>query len=100
MARSISRWASPVLVTICAIIAAPFGMLHWHFDGHGASLCEFTSIRPGMTQHRVRRLLGNPGTINRSSLGSESWFYTRWTWCQAKVYFDKAGIVTETDHDH
>jgi hypothetical protein len=45
MARAFTIWASPVLVTICLIIGAPFGLLYWLFDGLGTSLAKVASIR-------------------------------------------------------
>lgn len=83
-----------------AVVGGVFSMVFWFADGHGASLATLAQVRPGMTRKQVVSLLGRPGTINHFPDGSESWFYTRRTFCQVKVYMTPEGIVGETDHDH
>ena len=80
----------------CGILLAAY----WFSEGHGASLVRLDQIRPGMSRKDVLRVLGKPGTINQHDDGSQSWFYTRATFCQVKVYLNRNGIVEETDHDH
>jgi hypothetical protein len=72
----------------------------WFSDGHGASLSALAQVQPGMSRKQVIALLGTPGTVNRESNGSESWFYGNWTFCQVKVYVSSEGLVSGTDHDH
>jgi hypothetical protein len=48
----------------------------------------------------LRRAGFQSGTIYRASDGSGSWFYTRGTFGQVKVYLDKDGEVVDTNHDH
>jgi outer membrane protein assembly factor BamE (lipoprotein component of BamABCDE complex) len=89
------------VIAIACLAAGVFFLAFWFGEGHGASLSRLASVQPGMTRKEVVvNLLGEPGTINRSDDGSESWFYSRWTFCQVKVYMDKDGRVQETDHDH
>jgi outer membrane protein assembly factor BamE (lipoprotein component of BamABCDE complex) len=92
------------LTTILVAALAPFGALFlvafWFAEGHGASLSRLAQVEPGMASEQVLAILGRPHTINRNSDGSESWFYTRRTFCQVKVYMSSAGRVSETDHDH
>src|SRR5829696_7490873 len=71
------------LVTIVLLVGAVLFRCYWWSEGHGASLTRLASVHPGMSGDQVRRILGRPGTIS-----SQTWFYTRWTWCQVKVYFD------------
>jgi hypothetical protein len=73
---------------------------YWISEGHGASLATFARIRPGMSGKDVLRVLGRRSTINRRGDGSQSWLYTRATFCQVKVYLSRDGVVEETDHDH
>lgn len=79
---------------------APFGVITWLSAGHGGSVRALARIHPGTTREQVIDLLGRPGTINRSSDLSETWTYTRFTWCQVKVHLAPEGIVEITDHDH
>jgi outer membrane protein assembly factor BamE (lipoprotein component of BamABCDE complex) len=94
---SFLRWG--VFPVIC-MIGGLFLIAYWFGEGHGASLSRLKQVRPGMSRKEVLKLLGNPGTINRAEDGSQSWFYTRGTFCQVKVYMDRDGIVEDTDHDH
>ena len=48
----------------------------------------------------LRRAGFQSGTIYQASDGSGSWFYTRGTFGQVKVYLDKDGEVVDTTHDH
>jgi outer membrane protein assembly factor BamE (lipoprotein component of BamABCDE complex) len=91
------RWS---VITLVFIIGGLFLVAYWFSEGHGASLSKLAQVRPGMTRDEVLRLLGNPGTINEERDGSQSWFYTRGTFWQVKVYMDRNGLVEETDHDH
>jgi hypothetical protein len=90
--------------TVLVLVLAPLGVLSagglWFSEGHGASLSAFSRIRPAMTRGQVVDLLGRPGTINRCQDGSVSWFYTRGTFCQVKVFLTPEGVVSGTDHDH
>jgi outer membrane protein assembly factor BamE (lipoprotein component of BamABCDE complex) len=90
--------------TVLLLVLAPLGVLSagglWFSEGPGASLSALSRIRPAMTRDQVVELLGRPGTINRSEDGSESWFYTRGTFCQVKVFLTPEGLVSGTDHDH
>jgi outer membrane protein assembly factor BamE (lipoprotein component of BamABCDE complex) len=92
------------IYVVALAVLAPFAALvlrgFWSSEGHGAPLTQLARVRPGMTRGGVVALLGNPGTINRASDGSESWFNTRYTWCQVKVYISSEGLVSETGHDH
>ncbi len=66
------------------LICLVFGFvlaLYWFDAGHGASLSSLEEIRPGMSKQAVRKLLGNPTTVNEHEGGRESWFYTRATLC-------------------
>lgn len=94
--RRITVIGAVVLAASCVLLLLPI----WYLHGHGASLSQLASVRPGMTRDQVTAMLGRPGTINRASDGSESWFYTRSTFCQVKVYMSSVGVVSETDHDH
>ena len=91
------RWG---LLTLLFIIGGPFLVAYWFSEGHGASLAKLEQVRPGITRNEVLKLLGNPSTINGAQGGPQSWFYTRGTFCQVKVYLDRNGIVLDTDHDH
>lgn len=90
----------PIALTILVAVGAFLLVSGWFLDGHGASLSLLARVRPGMAREQVVSLLGRPGTINPSPDGSESWFYTRGTFCQVKVYLSPDGLVSETDHDH
>jgi outer membrane protein assembly factor BamE (lipoprotein component of BamABCDE complex) len=89
-----------VIAGCLATAAAYFIFASWFSEGHGASLARLAQVRPGMTGDQVTAILGRPGTVNRGDGGTESWFYTRGTFCQVKVYISSAGRVSETDHDH
>ncbi len=73
---------------------------YWWTEGHGASLETLKQVRPGMNRKEVVRLLGNPTHINKAPDGSQSWFYTRGTWCMVSVDLDRDGVVEDTVHDH
>ena len=73
---------------------------YWWTEGHGESLETLKQIRPGMDRNEVVRLLGNPTHINKAQDGSQSWFYTRGTWCMVSVHLDRDGVVEDTVHDH
>jgi outer membrane protein assembly factor BamE (lipoprotein component of BamABCDE complex) len=92
------------IITIALAILTPVGVLFslglWYWDGHGASLVRLAEVRPGMTRDQVVARLGTPGSMHHGPDGSESWYYTRWTWCTVKVFVSPEGLVTETDHDH
>jgi outer membrane protein assembly factor BamE (lipoprotein component of BamABCDE complex) len=88
------------LVAVLVTLGTAFTLLWWFGEGHGASLSRLATVRPGMTADQVRRILGSPGTVNLQAGASQSWHYTRWTWCQVKVHFDGHGRVSEMDHDH
>ncbi len=86
---------------ILFILFAGLLLLAYRFsEGHGASLARLAQVRPGMGSERVVALLGRPGMVHRSADWSESWYYSRRTFCQIKVYFSPQRLVTETDHDH
>jgi outer membrane protein assembly factor BamE (lipoprotein component of BamABCDE complex) len=89
-----------VLGTLLLLCFALFLRAWWFGEGHGASLSTLAKIHAGMLRQEVIDLLGEPGTVNRRHDGSESWFYSRGTFCQVKVYLDGNGKVVETDHDH
>jgi outer membrane protein assembly factor BamE (lipoprotein component of BamABCDE complex) len=74
--------------------------MYWSFEGHGTSLSSLAKIHTGMTRREVIDLLGKSSTVNRHSDGSESWYYTRGTFCIVRVHSDEKGEVRETDHDH
>ncbi len=88
------------VISLCLFVVGAFLLAFWFGEGHGGSLSRLALVRTGMTRKEVVNLLGQPGTINRSDDGSESWYYTRATFCQVKVFLDENGKVTETDHDH
>jgi outer membrane protein assembly factor BamE (lipoprotein component of BamABCDE complex) len=88
------------LVGLGLLAAVLFLLAFWFGEGHGASLSKLALVHTGMTRDDVLALLGQPSTTNRASDGSESWFYTRGTFCQVKVYLDEKGKVRDTDHDH
>ena len=90
---------SGVLILLC-ILGGFLLVAYWFSEGHGASLAKLEQVKPGMTRNEVLSLLGNPGTINGHQDGPQSWFYTRGTFCQVKVYLDRNGIVLDTNHDH
>ncbi len=90
---------SGVLTLLC-ILGGFLLVAYWFSEGHGASLAKLEQVKPGMTRNEVLSLLGNPGTIDGDQDGPQSWFYTRGTFCQVKVYLDRNGIVLHTDHDH
>jgi len=92
--------AFAVICTVICVIGGPFLAAYWFSESHGASLSKLKQVSPGMTRKEVVELLGNPGTINRAPGGSRSWFYTRGTFCQVKVYLNRDGIVEDTHHDH
>jgi outer membrane protein assembly factor BamE (lipoprotein component of BamABCDE complex) len=75
------------------------GILYWFNAGHGASLSRLNQIRPGMSQKAVVQELGKPTTINKHD-DSQSWFYTRGTFCLVAVHFDRNGAVVRAEHDH
>src|SRR5690242_18181935 len=100
MLPKFGRAIPPAAATIVSSCLALLLLGWWFEDGHGAPLSRLSRVQPGMPSKQVMALLGRPGTINPSPDGSESWFYTRWTWCQVKVYLSAEGLVTETDHDH
>jgi outer membrane protein assembly factor BamE (lipoprotein component of BamABCDE complex) len=87
-------------LALVAIVAMFFYRSFWFSEGHGASLSTLSQVRPGMSREEILTLLGRPGAINHSDDGSESWYYTRWTFCQVKVFLTPDGLVSETDHDH
>ncbi len=95
--RSLVR--SGFFLLICVIGGLSF-VAFWIDQGHGASLSKLEQVRPGMTRQAVLNLLGNPTTINKGEDGSQSWFYSRATFCMVSVYFDRNGIVEQTNHDH
>ena len=97
------RWDSrrQAAIEIAALLFITFlSLAAWWSGGHGALLAALARVQPAMTHEQVVALLGHPGTINGSSDGSQSWYYTRMTWCQVKVYWNERGIVEGTDHDH
>ncbi|HWE38763.1 MAG TPA: outer membrane protein assembly factor BamE [Isosphaeraceae bacterium] len=93
-----------VIITGVLAILVPVGsslaLGLWYWEGHGASLSRLAKVQRGMTRGQVAALLGTPHSMNRRPDGSESWYYTKWTWCQVKVFVSPEGLVTETDHDH
>src|SRR5438046_2653621 len=97
--RVLSFVRSGVFLVIC-VSGGFFLVAYWFGEGHGASLSKLEQVRPGMTRKEILKRLGNPSTINKAQDGSQSWFYTRGTFCQVKVYVDRDGMVEETDHDH
>jgi hypothetical protein len=89
---------------VLTIILVPLSVLvagaYWFSEGHGAPLASWSRIGPGMTRDQVIALLGRPGTIHRSADGSETWYYTRGTFCMVEVKLATGGLVSETVHDH
>jgi hypothetical protein len=53
-----------------------------------------------MSQQDIRKVLGNPTTINHHEGGGQFWVYTRGTLCAVKIDLDRDGVVEQTDHDH
>jgi outer membrane protein assembly factor BamE (lipoprotein component of BamABCDE complex) len=100
MLSKFGRTITAVILAILAPLGASLLVGFWFSEGHGASLSRLAQVRPGMTNDQVSAILGRPGTINREIDGSESWYYTRGTFCQVKVYMSSQGLVSETDHDH
>jgi outer membrane protein assembly factor BamE (lipoprotein component of BamABCDE complex) len=88
------------LISLGLLAGVFFLWAFWFGEGHGASLSKLALVHTGMTRSDVVAILGEPATINRTSGGSESWFYTRGTFCQVKIYLDENGKVEGTDHDH
>jgi outer membrane protein assembly factor BamE (lipoprotein component of BamABCDE complex) len=82
------------------VVIGFFCVYRWVNAGHGASLSALEQVRPGMSQQAVRKVLGDPTTINKYEDFGQSWFYTRATWCMVYVYFDRDGVVERTGHDH
>jgi outer membrane protein assembly factor BamE (lipoprotein component of BamABCDE complex) len=89
---------------ITLAVLAPFGILllfaFWVFDGHGAAMSRLAQVHPGMTRKQVTAILGKPSTINGNADGSETWYYSKITWCQVKVHTSPRGIVDGKYHDH
>ncbi|QEH31673.1 SmpA / OmlA family protein [Aquisphaera giovannonii] len=100
MSTRTGRTFHSIVWTVAALLAVLFALAYWFGEGHGSSLSQLARVRTGMSREQVVALLGRPGTVNCSEDGSESWYFTRWTFCQAKVYFAADGTVEETDHDH
>ena len=100
MKSKLGRMISGVILAAVGSFVAFFLASFWFSEGHGASIARLARILPGMTSEYVITYLGRPSTINRHDDGSESWFYTRGTFCQVKIYLSPSGQVTETDHDH
>jgi outer membrane protein assembly factor BamE (lipoprotein component of BamABCDE complex) len=88
------------LMALWLLLVGTFLMPFWFGEGHGTSLSRLAMVSNGMTREEVVHLLGKPGAVNHNGNGSESWFYTRATFCQGKISLDSNGKVTETDHDH
>src|SRR5262249_18441219 len=86
-----------VIGTFFALCLGAFLVVWWFSEGHGASLSSLAKIHTGMTRHEVVKILGKPGTVDRATNGSESWFYTRATFCAVKIHLDENGKVKETD---
>ena len=98
--RALGRLIASIAIGLIASAGVLAGLGLWFSEGHGAPLSRLARIRPGMTRSRMAELLGRPSTIRRSPDGSESWYYTRWTWCQVKVDLTPAGSVRGFDHEH
>ena len=81
-----------VAVVLCAI---GFGLLSWNFERPPLSEQKMKSVRVGMTQAEVVRILGRPNETN-----DWQWAYTRpLAWGIFKVNFDDAGKVNGCDCD-
>jgi len=98
--RSFVRSGHFLLICLICVIGGFSFIAYWFNEGHGASLSKLEQIRPGMTRKAVLEVLGNPTTINKRDDGSQSWFYSRATFCMVSVYLDRNGIVERTNHDH
>ena len=94
--RSSVTWA----LMIVALMAGLIGPLIWHWEGHGVPSSTISTLRPGLTEDQILRLAGHPVGIDYHKDGSETWFYSRGTWCSIHVSFATDGSVAEVEHDH
>jgi hypothetical protein len=94
--RRFWSWLLRVTAILAAIAIACLAFVVWQFNQPPFDLARLDHLRPGMTQHHVRQLLGSP-----SSVYEDSWAYSAFmAWPIVYVYFDDSGAYVSHRYDH
>ena len=92
-----------VLITALALLFLIAGSALFFVNSEAVSADKFEEVAVGMTQARVRDILGDPHRVRHDTSKSTAFFYggfLRLKWCTMEVFFGADERVTGKVHDH
>ncbi|MEK6236689.1 MAG: outer membrane protein assembly factor BamE [Planctomycetales bacterium] len=95
--RQTSIWIAGIALLI---MGGFLFLLIWTGDGHGMPIRHYDQLHVGMTGDEVIAVAGTPNHIRRHQDGTQTWTYSRFTFCHIQVLIGDDEKVILHDHDH
>ena len=92
-----------LLIVAVLLLFGGLCFLSGFFSSHAVAEAKFDEVQPGMTEDRVREILGPPLAVGSNAGASATFGYggfRRLRWCTMEVYFAPNHRVIGKFHDH
>jgi hypothetical protein len=82
------------------LLAFVLGIVPLYLFPHAAPRQSFDQVQPGMSQVRVRELLGSPHSIRFDGQRTVFYYGGGTKWCTMEIFFGADGNTVSKFHDH